>query len=483
MTARRRFGFAAAIVIAALAAHPAAADWLPNLLSPEGEAQMGKEQNPQVIKEFGGVYGSQDLSRYVTSIGLLLASTSEEPNTPFTFTVLDSPIVNAFALPGGYVYVTRGLVALADEEAEIAGVIAHEIGHVTAHHAAQRYSQSVFAQLGLGILGAVTKSDIAQQLGGAAAQLVLTSYSREQESEADSRGIRYMSRAGFDPHAMARFLSKLEANDKLEAEIAGHPGAADKFSLLSTHPRTADRVEAAIAQAGAITVKEPIIGRDIYLSKLDGLVYGDNPDQGLIRGRRFIHPKLRFAFEVPEGYRLINGAEAVVALGPQDSHIEFDFAARPQAAPIQAYLTSIWAKGVQLRDVETISVGGMEAATGWARLSTNQGTLDLRPVAIAFEPKIAARFLFATPPAATPQLSEALKTTTYSFRRISAEEAGEAKPYVIKVVQTGAGDTVESLAQRQPFSSYSAERFRVLNGLGPGDAVTPGEKLKLVTAP
>jgi len=461
---------------------PAAADWLPNLLSPADEAKMGAEENPKVIKEFGGVYEDPGLAHYVTSIGQLLASTSEEPNVHYTFTVLDSPIVNAFSLPGGYVYVTRGLLALADNEAEMAGVMAHEIGHITAHHSAERYSQSIFAQLGLGILGAVTGSNLVGQIGGVAAQLVLRSYSREQEFEADSRGVRYMSRAGFDPHAMAEFLSKLQAHDRLEAEIAGTPGAADQFSLLATHPRTADRVERAIAEAGGISVKNPVVARDIYLRKLDGVLYGDNPDQGLIRGRRFVHPKLRFQFEVPQGFRLINSADAVIALGPQNAHLEFDFVKRPPNLSMASYLTSVWAKGVTLRDVERLNVNNMEAATGWVRLSTQQGTMDARPVAIAFDANRIARFFFVTPPAVTAQLSEGLKATTYSFRRLGAGEAERVQPYRLRIVNVAAGDTVASLSARQPFESYSEDRFRVLNGLGPGDAVAPGELVKIVSA-
>jgi predicted Zn-dependent protease len=459
-----------------------AQDWFPTLLSPEDEAKIGAEQNPQVVHEFGGVYNDPQLANYVTSIGKLLASTSEEPNVNYTFTILDSPIVNAFSLPGGYVYVTRGLMALADNEAELAGVIAHEIGHITAHHAAQRYSQGLIAQLGLGILGAIVKSDIASQVGGAAAQLVLRSYSREQEFESDTRGVRYMSRAGFDPQAMAQFLSKLQANDSLEAEIAGEPGAADRFNLLATHPRTADRVERAIAQAGAVSVPNPVVARDIYMRKLDGLVYGDDPDQGIIRGRSFVHPKLRFAFEAPPGFRLINSSDAVLALGPQNSHIEFDLAPRQPGMAAMIYLNSVWAKGVRLRDVETIAINNMEAATGTARLSTQRGTQDVRPVAIAFDAAAFARFFFVTPPAATNQLSGGFKATTYSFRRLGAGEAAQIKPYRVRIVLAVRGDTVLSLAARQPFDNFSEQRFRVLNGLGPSDAIAPGELVKVVGA-
>ena len=474
----------AALVVfaAALCCQPVKADWLPNLLAPEDEAKMGAEQAPEVTKQFGGVYENPELARYVTSIGQLLASTVEEPNVHYTFTILNSPIVNAFSLPGGYVYVTRGLLALADDEAEVAGVMAHELGHINAHHSAQRYSRTVFAQLGLGLLGAVTKSDIAGQLGGTAAQLVLMSYSREQEFEADSRGVRYMSRAGFDPHAMAGFLSKLQSNDALQAQIAGHPGAADKFNLLATHPRTADRVERAIAEAGEISVKEPVVARDIYLRKLDGVVYGDDPEQGIVRGQKFIHPKLRFAFEVPAGFSLMNSADAVIAIGPQNARIEFDLVGGAAGVPVMNYLTSVWAKGVQLRDVETLNINNMQAATGWARLTAQDGTVDVRPVAISFDRDTIARLFFEFPSSVANEFQDGLRRTTYSFRRLASGEAEHVSPNRLRIVTMGAGDSVQSLSARQPFESYSEQRFRVLNGLGPNDAVKPGTLVKVVSA-
>ncbi len=482
MTKRMRLIAAGLLLSSALLAGlPAAAGWLPNLMSREDEARIGAQEAPKVTQEFGGEYDDPELSKYVSSVGQLLASASNEPGK-YTFTILDSPIVNAFALPGGYVFITRGLLALADNEAELAGVLAHEIGHVTAHHAAERYSQSIFAQLGLGILGAVTGSDFLSQIGGAVAQLALRSYSREQELESDILGVATMSRAGFDPHAMSTFLSKLQANDRLQAEVAGQPGAADGFNLLSTHPRTADRVEQAVQQAGGITVRDPIVARDIYLGKIDGIIYGDNPDQGVIRGRHFIHPKLRFQFEVPQGYQMINTAAAVLAQRKEGGQIIFDFAPRTGDYSMATYLTSIWGQKVNLQQVESINVGGMPAATAWTRVSSKQGPQDIRLVAVAFDPKPIARFFMMTPPKQTAGLSEGLKRTTYSFRRIGEAEAAAIKPYRLRIVEVAPGDSVQTLAARMPFTEFREERFRVLNGLGPSAVLAPGSLVKTVVA-
>ena len=481
MRTRLRALAAGVLVSVLLAGLPAAAGWLPNLMSKEDEAKIGAEQAPQVTAEFGGEYKDPELNKYVNSVGQLLASASNEPGK-YTFTILDSPIVNAFALPGGYVFVTRGLLALADNEAELAGVLAHEIGHVTAHHAAERYSQSIFAQLGLGILGAVTGSDMVSQIGGTVAQLALRSYSRDQESEADMLGVATMSRVGFDNHAMATFLAKLQANDQLQADIAGDPGAADGFNLLSTHPRTADRVEAAIKQAGGIAVSQPMLARDIYLHKIDGIIYGDNPDQGVIRGRNFIHPKLRFAFEVPQGYQMINTAAAVLAQNPDGARVIFDFAPRKGDYSMAAYLTSVWGQKANLQQIENLTVNGMPAATAVTRAKSQAGIVDIRLVAILFDNTTIARFFMMTPPNLTQQLSEGLKRTTYSFRRISEAEAAKIKPYRLKILTVAEGDTVQSLAAKLPYTDLQLERFRVLNGLGPNDRLAPGTLVKTIVA-
>ena len=272
-------------------------------MGPETEARLGYQEHQKIVPQFGGAYADPAIDAYLTGIGDLLARTSEIPDQKFTFTVLDTPMVNAFALPGGYVYITRGLLALADNEAEVAGVLAHEIGHVTARHAAERYGQTMAANiLGLG-LGILLGSGPATDLYGAVAGVALRSYSREPEYESDLLGVRYMSRAGYDPGAMATFLTRLLAHGRLEAELRGQPGKADAFDIMQTHPRTAERIARAIAEAGTKTVAEPLIAREIYLGKIDGLLYGDDPEQGFVRGRRFLHPWLRFAFEVPRGFR------------------------------------------------------------------------------------------------------------------------------------------------------------------------------------
>src|SRR5262249_7619116 len=239
------------------------------LMSESDEVRIGRESRSQVLAEFGGVYEDPKLDRYIDSLGQLLARASDRPNLQYTFTVLNSPVVNAFATPGGYVYITRGLLALASSEAEVAGVLAHEIGHVAARHAAERQGQAVLASIPGILTGVVTGSDTLAQAVDTGAAAHLQSYSRDQEYQADLLGVRYLTRANYDPMGMATFLQQLEANGRLDATIMGRPEIADQFSITSTHPRTADRIQRAIQEAGGTHVANPIAERDLYLSKID----------------------------------------------------------------------------------------------------------------------------------------------------------------------------------------------------------------------
>ncbi len=450
-------------------------------LSPEDEVKLGREQHPEIVGEFGGEYDDPELRAYVNSLGRLLARTSELPNLDWHFTILDSPIVNAFALPGGYVYMTRGLLALADNEAELAGVLAHEIGHVTARHSAERYGQSVLgtaAALGVGLL---LGSEVAAQATSSAAQLAVLSYSRDQEFEADTLGVRYLARTGHDPNAMATFLRRLLGHSRYEAQLAGRPEAADAFDITQTHPRTADRVQRAIQQAGGRNVNNPIVARDIYLDKIDGMVYGDSPAQGYVRGQRFLHPELGFAFEVPEGFQLANTPTRVIAQNPNGAAILFDAAKKPSSARMTRYLAEDWARDVPLRDLQAIDVNGLEAATAWTRNDTRQGKVDFRLVAIRLDRNAVYRFLFVTPSNLSSSLSAPLRRTTYSFRRLKSKELAKLQPYRLDIYRVKSGDTPGRIARRMPLGDDSLGQFQVLNGLRQGEPLRAGQRVKIIT--
>lgn len=456
-------------------------------MSPEDEIRVGTREHPKIVKEFGGAYGDAALNDYVRRIGQSLARVSELPNLTFTFTVLNDPKINAFALPGGYVYITRGLLALADNEAEMAGVLAHEIGHITARHTAQRYSQAMAANIGLTILGVLGQAAGAPvgtgDLIAFGAQAALQSYSREQELEADMLGVRYMTRAGYSPQGMVSFFDKLDAHTRLEAAIAGNPTAADQFSIMSTHPRTADRIEQAIQLARVSAVPNPRFERDTFLWRIDGMAFGDDPKQGIRRGREFVHPELGFRFVVPPGFSLFNSPKQVVARGPERSLVIFDMEAEAKArnaGPLTTYLANDWGGRLSLRSVERITINGLDAATGQARIQTRNGAMDVRLIAIRERAERLYRMIFVTPPSLTGPLATELQRTTYSFRRLTREEASAIRPLRIKIVTVQQGDTPQSLASRMPFETYRLEWFQVLNDLKRGQPLVPGVKVKTV---
>ncbi len=468
------------VLASALSCAGAAAQGLGDIFmaSPEQEQRIGAAEHPKILAEFGGAYDDPELAAYVTSIGQFLALTSEASATAFTFTVLNSPVVNAFALPGGYVYVTRGLVALAENEAELAGVLAHEIGHVAARHGAQRQGQGTLATLGLLILGVATDSAAAVNLGQLGASAILSSYSREDEYEADTLGVQYLSRAGFSPGAMSSFLKKLEAHHQLEGKIQG-TGASEGFGFFATHPRTGDRVERAIQNAGAVTVSEPIVAQDIYYRKINGMVYGDDPAQGVVRGRRFLHPVLGFEFSVPPGFNLLNGQTSVIAKGPDGAGIKFDMDRSEGVGSMTDYLRRRWAPQAPLTNLEPVYVNGMQGATAMVE-GVQGGKADVRLFAVRFDGRIVYRFLFVIPAQIGASLDAAYRRTAFSFKRLAADEASRIRPHRLVIREVRPGDTVYNLAEQMPFPDYRLERFLDLNGMTEASRLVPGQHVKLV---
>ncbi|NQU69003.1 MAG: M48 family metalloprotease [Rhodospirillales bacterium] len=459
-------------------------------LSTAEEIRIGRDSYPQIIAQFGGEYGSPTLRKYVDSIGQFLAQTSERHDLTYKFTILNSDMVNAFAMPGGYIYVSRGLLALADNEAQLAAVLAHELGHITALHHAERHGQGMLANLlltGAGILAGVAAPSAQRgvmQAGQGGLSAVLSSFSRENEFEADDLGLRYMIRARYDPFAMSSFLRKLRNHSRLEAKLRGQsPDKIDKSNYLATHPAPLERVDRAARRASATKLpgpSAPIVGQDTYLSKIDGILYGADPKGVIIDGRIFTHPVSRFRFEAPEGFRLINSPKSVIGIGPQGSQFIFDRARKPGRGPLSNYLTQIWARNTRLDDIQSITINGMDAATGTARVSGRGGAIDLRLVAIRYDSRTIYRFLFLTRPNLTRRLSLPLRRATYSFRRLSEDEARNIQVQRISVIRTRKGDSQNSLARRMDIPKLRIERLRTLNGLGPSDRLMPERPIKLI---
>jgi predicted Zn-dependent protease len=459
-------------------------------ISEQQEAQLGREEHPKIVQEFGGEYKEKpDLTAYVSSVGQFIAATSERKDVKYTFTVLNTPDVNAFAVPGGYIYTTRGLVALANNEAELASVLGHEAGHITARHTAERAGQAQqtqFGVLGATLLGAILGGQTGAELAGGVAsqygQVRLAGYSQEQEFEADSLGVRYMKRATYDPQAAATFLSALRAQTQLEAKLAGKdPNLVDDQNMMASHPRTVDRVQRAIQEAGG---PQPgaMTERDIYLQKIDGIMFGDDPSQGVIAGTKFVHPPLRFAFEVPSGYKLVNLPDVVAIRGPKGTLGNLTLASPQPSGSLTAALQNYDPKGnIVFDNIENLTINGMEAATGLTRVNTKSGNANYRAVLVRHTSGKVYEFVFLSLTDLGARYDSDFQKIATSFRQINASEAAQYnKPQRIRIVTVKAGDTVQSLASRMVVADDKEGWFRVLNGLTNGQQVQAGQKVKIV---
>jgi len=479
---------ALALVACAQTTNPATGRQEYTTVSPQEERSIGAREHPKVLAAFGGAYDDPELSAYVTRIGKRLAAQSELPDLNWTFTVLDTPVINAFALPGGYVYVTRGLVALANDEAELASVIGHEIGHVTARHTAQRQTNQTIAGLGAAAvtIGAVllgADPGVARSIGDVANTAgagYVASYSRSQELEADELGVRYLARLGYDPMAQADFLASLQADSTLQARLAGGEYDPNSVSFLATHPATAERVQraAALARQAGGGGRE----RSAYLKVIDGVEYGDSARQGLIRGQVFVHPDLRMKFTAPDGFTLKNSNDAVLAAGPSGAGVIFDSSSNPGGS-MRDYVAKRWAPALakqasmtQASEFESLRIDGLEAARVDVLTRTSKGEVIATLTAIRAGDRV-YRFTGIAPRGASRRLQEATRDAALSFEQLSAREASRWRAYRIDVVQS---QSVAQAAARTPFEEYAEERLRVLNGLNRGERTTPDGRIKTV---
>ncbi|MEN6541187.1 M48 family metalloprotease [Parvibaculum sp.] len=449
------------------------------LMSAEDEAREGAEAHPKIIEAYGGVYDDPRLGAYVAGVTARIAKGAGSNGTTYRVTILNSPIVNAFALPGGYVYVTRGLLALVDDEAELAGVIGHEIGHVIARHGAQRQTAALGASVVGAVLGAVVGSSAVGQAAGLGGQGLLADYSRDQEYEADALGVRYLAQAGYDPQAEADFLEAMAGEQALNDRIQHRKRDQRSSDWLASHPATPDRVKAAREHAGETGVAAGAgeRNRDALFTAVDGLIYGDAPEQGMVRGRRFVHPGLRIGFTAPPNYVLTNAMKAVIAQGPDETIVKFDMAKKGPAVEIGTYMSSEWASGVDLSKIDRYTLNGMKAAEAKAR----SGKYNVRLVAVEAAPDTVYRFLMGVPPAAGTRQDGALRELVQSFHRLSEAEVLAAKPLRLRIVTVALNETAETLGTRMALSDFRTERFRALNGLRAGGEPRPGAKVKIVS--
>ncbi len=432
-------------------------------------------EHKQLVKMFGGEYHAASVERLLDDVLAKLAAASDTPGIAYKVTVLNSPVVNAFALPSGRIYVTRGLLALANDTAEVAAVMAHEIAHVTARHALQREEvekrSALFSQAAA-VLDDRTKGRSFQDY----AQNSLATFSRQQEIEADQIGVRTIARAGFDPYAASRFLDLLGRSSAMRQGLLGGKDSG-RPDISATHPSTPERIERAVAEArqiGAPGLGET--GRDRYLAAIDGMAFGDDPAEGFVRGTRFVHPKLGFTFSAPDGFVLENSAQAVLGIadGGQEA-LRLDRVHVASDMSLDAYLASGWIDGLQQGSIENSVVAGYPAATAKAK-----GAEWFFRLAAIRQGDEVYRLIFATR-SLTDDVDARFRASINSFRKITPQDAQDARPLRLTTVTAGIGDTPERLASQMKGGDSPLDLFTMLNGLTAADTVKPGERYKLVT--
>lgn len=436
-------------------------------------AEIARQQHPRILATYGGEYSDPKLERMVAKVVGNLTGVSDNPNQTYRITILNSPNVNAFALPGGYLYITRGLLALANDSAEIAAVIAHEMGHVTANHGVQRQQREADEVLAARVVSDVLEGDAAAKAALLRGKLSLAQFSRNQELEADAIGIRASGRAGYDPFAAARFLQSMASY----ADFRSVSGATDaSLDFLASHPAAPQRIELALGHARAFGA--PGVGtrdRDWLLAGIDGMMFGDTPQEGFVRGRTFLHPGLGVTFTVPEGFIIDNSAAAVTAAGPGDVAVRFDGVKVAQSMPLEEYLRSGWIAGLDPSSISGATIAGNEAATAKARADGWQ--FDITVVRASGQ---VYRLLTAAPLTSTA-LESVAKSVSSSFRVLSASERAALKPLRIRVRTVRSGETVQSLANLMQGVDRKVELFRLINALPAGASVSAGDKVKIIT--
>lgn len=438
-------------------------------------ATPAQREHARILAAYGGAYQNTRLESLLQQTVDKLVASSERPDLRYRITILNSPAVNAFALPTGQLYVTRGLLALANDTSELASVLSHEMAHVIARHAATREDQARQAAIVSRVVTDVLNDPQMGALALAKSKIALASFSRAQELEADAIGVSLASRAGYDPYGATRFLTAMGRNSALKPTgPAG--GDARSIDFLSSHPSTPDRVKNALAAARQYTA--PIPGgrneRAAYLAATDNLPFGEDPTEGFARGRRFLHPKLGFTFTAPEGFSLDNTAQAVLGIREGGSQaLRLDVVRVPAEQSLSEYLTSGWMDRVDPRSVEDLTLNGFAASTATARGEQ----WSFRIYVVRFGSDV-YRFVFAAK-TRTAEADRQFRESVSSFRRMSLAEIERTRPLRIQVVSVQQGDTIERLSARMT-TDRPLERFLVLNGLAPGAALTPGDQVKIV---
>ena len=464
----------AANLVSGCAVNPATGQRQLMLVSEDQEIAMGQQADPSISAMFG-LYDDAELQAYVSRLGDSLAASSERPHLPWTFRVVDDPIVNAFALPGGFIYVSRGILAHFNSEAQLVSVLGHEIGHVTARHSASQMSEQQLAQLGL-VAGAIVVPDVAARYGGIAQQalgILFLKFSRDDERQADMLGFRYMTRVGYDPHEMPEVFAML-------GRVTEAGGGRGLPVWLSTHPDPGDReqrINTLIAESGQ-TFSGTTIGERSYLLRLHRLIYGPNPREGFFRDQTFLHPDLEFQITFPSGWQTVNQKTAVMAQSPnQDAILQLTLA-EGASSPVEAAREFAAQEGVNAGAVQPGTIGGFPSATVAFAADTEQGVLRGAVTFIQYGDYVYRLLAFATS-AAWSGHQQTVANSVASFARLTDQAALSVQPMRLSIIELPQAMTIEAFNQRYP-SPISVEQLAILNQVELGTRMPSGTLVKRV---
>ena len=435
-----------------------------------------QREHLRLMAAFGGEYRAPAAKRIVDEVVAKLAAKSGQPGLVYDVTLLNSPVVNAFALPNGRLYITRGLLALANDKAEVAAVIAHEIAHVQARHAVERAELQQRSELVQRVVAQVLEDPLAGAAVQARSKVTIAGFSRQQELEADLIAVKAIAAAGFDPYGASRFLASLGRTTNHRAMLMGERASARGLDILSSHPSTNERIQLTLGTARQIAA--PGLGnvdRDAWLGALDGVSFGEEPKDGTVRGRQYINPALGLSFTAPEGLTLESTRDAVLGVGGNGSRaMRFDSVQLEANQTLDAYVGAGWIEGVIPGPVENLTVDGLPAA-----LTSGKGTdWNFRLAAIQSDQRT-YRFIFASK-GADNDLDRNFRGIISSFRRLSSGEAAAVKPLRIRIVTASAGDTSSALARQMASDSKALDQFLILNGLDRNTPVVPGQRYKII---
>ncbi len=442
------------------------------MMSEAQEIRFGRDADADVRKQYK-VYESAALQDYVNSVGQKIAQHSHRTNLQYHFTVLDSPEVNAFALPGGYVYITRGILAYLNSEAELAAVLGHEIGHVTARHGVRQASASQATGIGMAIASIFVPQINSSNLGQTLASALLSGYGRDHELEADRLGAEYLARTEYDPHAMIEVISTLKNQELLDAEIAKQEGREPRryHGLFATHPDNDTRLQQVVGESSHLAVANPKVEYTKFLQQIDGLTFNESGDQGVVRNNKFMHVELGIALSFPEDWRVQNLPDKLIAVSQQgDAIIQLQMDKQPSGTPA-SYARRMAGFGSDSR-IEALDINGLPAAIA-TMPAAMAGMIYFDQRAFIIQCKAKSHEAFNA-------YRHNMLDTLHSFHELSETERRQARPLIIRLITARAGDTYANLAQHSPLGKAAENYLRLINGSYPQGEPAPGQYIKIV---